>query len=168
MDRVTLQKKISAIFDRYKYVLVVVGIGLVLMIWPAKDAETSAPKTQTQIQQAQQQSFTDELCAILGQIRGVGRVKVMITEQQGAATHYQTDESGTTESDRSSLDSKTVLVSSGGVQTALITSVSPPVYLGAIIVCQGGDDPAVRLAVSKAVSTVTGIRTDRISVLKMK
>jgi len=36
------------------------------------------------------------------------------------------------------------------------------------VVCQGADDPAVRLAVSQAVSSVTGISTDRISVLKMK
>ena len=55
-----------------------------------------------------------------------------------------------------------------GNETGLIKQVNPPKYLGALIVCQGADDPSVRLAVSQAVASVTGISTDRISVLKMK
>ena len=92
----------------------------------------------------------------------------MITERSGSETHYQTDVSGTQDEDGISNDSRTVLVSSGGAEAGLIKSVSPPVYLGAIVVCQGADDPAVRLAVSQAVAAVTGISMDRISVLKMK
>ena len=40
--------------------------------------------------------------------------------------------------------------------------------VGAIIVCQGGDSPTVRLNIVEAVSNVTGIGSDRITVLKMK
>lgn len=166
MDRIDLQEKISAIFEKYKYVFLVVALGLVLMLWPSK--KETKPVTQTQTQPVQQLSITEELCAILGQIRGVGRVRVMITEQTGSETIYQTDDTGTQSTDSSTHDSRTVLVSSGGAEAGLIKSVSPPVYLGAIVVCQGADDPAVRLAVSQAVSSVTGISTDRISVLKMK
>ena len=43
-----------------------------------------------------------------------------------------------------------------------------PVYQGAIILCQGADSPSVRLAITQAVSKVTGLPTDRIAVLKMK
>jgi len=134
-----------------------------LMLWPGKKDEPAA--VQSNAQNPQQLSVTEELCAILGQIRGVGRVRVMITEQTGARTHYQTDESGSEDGD---YDSRTVLVSNGSSESGLVASVSPPVYLGAVVVCQGADDPAVRLAVSQAVSAVTGITTDRISVLKMK
>ena len=166
MDRIALPKSVSAFFDKYKYVLLVIAAGLALMLWPAK--KTEAPVIQQTAQPAQQLSITEELSAILAQIRGVGRVRVMLTEQSGAQTHYQTDTSGTQDSDSTSHDSRTVLVSAGSSESGLVTSVSPPVYLGAIVVCQGADDPAVRLAVSQAVSSVTGITTDRISVLKMK
>jgi len=163
MDRIAIPEKVSALFDKYKYVMLVIVLGLVLMLWPGKKDEPAA--VQSNAQNPQQLSVTEELCAILGQIRGVGRVRVMITEQTGARTHYQTDESGSEDGD---YDSRTVLVSNGSSESGLVASVSPPVYLGAVVVCQGADDPAVRLAVSQAVSAVTGITTDRISVLKMK
>lgn len=37
---------------------------------------------------------------------------------------------------------------------------------GAVIVCPGADDPAVRLSVTKAVEAFTGFSSDRIQVLK--
>jgi len=40
--------------------------------------------------------------------------------------------------------------------------------MGAVIVCQGADDPQVRLSIVDAVSKVTGLGSDKISVLKMK
>ena len=166
MDRIAFQEKISAFFDKYKYVLLVVVLGLVLMLWPTRKSDVGT--VQPVVQPEQQTSVTEELMAILGQIRGVGRVRVMITEQSGSRTHYQTDTSGTQDSDSNTHDSRTVVISSGGTESGLVTSVSPPVYLGAIVVCQGADDPSVRLAVSQAVASVTGISTDRISVLKMK
>lgn len=166
MDRIAFQKKISAILDKYKYVLLVVILGLGLMLWPSRKEPVQS--VQLPSQPVQQISITEELCTILGQIRGVGRVRVMITEQSGSETHYQTDESGAQNADSITNDSRTVLISSGGTESGLIKSVSAPVYQGAIVVCQGADDPAVRLAVSQAVASVTGISTDRISVLKMK
>lgn len=166
MDRIGLQERISVLFEKYKYVFLVVCLGLVLMLWPTK--KDVKPLAQAQTQPVQQVSVTEELCTILGQIRGVGRVRVMITEQSGSETHYQTDDTGTQDTDSHTHDSRTVLITSGGSETGLVKSVSAPVYLGAIVVCQGADEPAVRLAVSQAVSSVTGISTDRISVLKMK
>ena len=50
----------------------------------------------------------------------------------------------------------------------MITQVIPASYMGAIVVCQGGDRPSVKLAIVKAVSDVTGLTSDKISVLKMK
>lgn len=166
MDRIGLQKKISIFYEKYEYVLLVMILGLVLMLWPTKKNELPATAPQSQV--VHHTSVTEELIEILGQIRGVGRVRVMITEQSGAKTHYQTDNSGTQDAESSTHDSRTVIISSDGGEGGLVTSVSPPVYMGAIIVCQGADDPSVKLAVSQAVASVTGISTDRISVLKMK
>ena len=61
-----------------------------------------------------------------------------------------------------------MITDSGRNQTGLIRQINPPVYLGAVIVCQGGDKPAVKLAVAEAVSRVTGLRSHQIVVLKMK
>ena len=53
-------------------------------------------------------------------------------------------------------------------ETGLVRQVNPPSYLGAVVVCQGGDDPRVQLDIVNAVSRITGLGADRISVLKMK
>ena len=113
--------------------------------------------------------FYEELEEILAQIAGVGKVRVMLTEVAGSETIYQTDEDRNQSSDSESLRSETVLVSdSDRTEKGLVRTIVPPVYLGAIIVCQGGDSPVVRLSIVQAVSNVTGIGTDRITVVKMK
>jgi stage III sporulation protein AG len=86
---------------------------------------------------------------------------VLLTPASGKETLYQTNENGD--------DSDTVIITdSSRNESGLIRQVNPPVYLGAIVLCQGGDRPSVRLAIVDAVSKVTGLGADRISVLKMK
>ena len=78
---------------------------------------------------------------------------------------YQTDE----DSASSGVRSDTVLLNGPDrSQTGLVRQVNPPTYLGAVIVCQGADSASVRLAIVEAVGSVTGLSTDKITVLKMK
>ena len=96
-------------------------------------------------------------------------MKVLLTEAAGAETVYQTNEDRSSSADSESVRVETVITTdSGREETGLVRTVTPPIYLGAIIVCQGGDSASVKLSVVEAVSNVTGISTDRITVLKMK
>ena len=61
-----------------------------------------------------------------------------------------------------------IITGSDRSQQGLICQQIPPQYLGAVIVCQGADKAAVRLALVEAVSDATGLSTDAITVLKMK
>ena len=47
-----------------------------------------------------------------------------------------------------------------------MTRILYPTYRGALVVCQGGDRADVRLAVIEAVSVLTGLSSDRITVAK--
>ena len=166
MDRIAWKNCITEWIGKYKYVLLILSVGILLMTLPAGQGDendvTSVPQKQ------EDRQLSEELSDILGQIRGVGRVHVMLTEAAGAETHYQTDQDINQTEGNQSEKMKTVIISAGGEEKGLVRSITPPVYLGAIVVCQGGDNPAVRLAVVQAVSSVTGIGSDRISVLKMK
>ena len=53
-------------------------------------------------------------------------------------------------------------------QEAVVSQVVGPKFRGAVVVCGGGDDPAVRLAIVQAVCSVTGLGADQVTVLKMK
>ena len=53
--------------------------------------------------------------------------------------------------------------SDGGV---VVTQEVWPRYRGALVVCEGGGDPAVQLSVVQAVGALTGLGSDKISVVK--
>ena len=111
------------------------------------------------------QTLEERLEQLLGQIDGAGEVRVLLTEESGRETLYQTDSqaSGDSRSD------DTVLVeSSDREETGLVRQTLEPVYRGAVVLCQGADRPSVKLAVVEAVRCVTGLGADAISVLKMK
>lgn len=163
MDRVALREKAKDAFQKYKYVLLVLALGMVLMSLPEPAGEQET--VTEEMTEAAQLSTSEALAQILSQMEGVGKVQVLLTESAGAETLYQTDE----DSSGDSLRVETVIISdSDRGEQGLVRRVDPPKYLGAVIVCQGGDSSSVRLAVVEAVANATGLGTDRISVLKMK
>ncbi len=166
MDRIEFIATAKKYFSKYKYVILILGVGMMLMSLP--DGEK--PETQ-QEQPALHEELTraQQLEEILSEIHGVGNVKVLLTEAVGAETLFQTDEDRTITTDSESVRINTVIVTnSEREEQGLVRSITPPVYLGAIIVCQGGDNPSIKLSIVQAVSNVTGISSDRITVLKMK
>lgn len=152
-------KKITDYAGKNRYAILVLVIGVILMLLPF--GRDSAPKDQ-EVTATQPEIGVEEMLAqILGSIDGVGKVKVMLTVEEGQTVIYQTDVGA------SSVD--TVLVTGADrSETGLVKQTNPPKYRGAIIVCQGAQSAAVRLSIVEAVSKVTGLGTDRISVLKMK
>ena len=111
----------------------------------------------------------ETLTEILQSIQGVGKVQVLLSIASGEKTVYQTDSDTAASGDSNSIKIETVIVTdSQRNETGLISQINPPVYLGAIIVCQGADSAAVKLAVTQAVSKITGLGADNICVLKMK
>ena len=48
----------------------------------------------------------------------------------------------------------------------VVTKETCPQYRGALVVCDGGNNDRVRLAVIDAVSVLTGLGADRIAVVK--
>ena len=93
----------------------------------------------------------------------------MLTVASGTETIYQTNSDSSTGGDTQTTRYETVTVTDASRnQSGLIRQVNPPNYLGVIVVCQGADSPSVKLAIVDAVSKITGLGADRISVLKMK
>ena len=164
MDWLGWGKKAVGWIGKYRYMLLILAVGVVLMLMPGYQKEEEQPPAQT-VQKSEQKDITQQLVNILSQIAGVGEVRVMLTVSTGEETLYQTD----TDISENESRVETVLVTdSNRGQTGLIRQVNPPNYQGAIIVCKGGDKASVRLAVMQSVSSVTGLGADQISVMKMK
>lgn len=167
MDWIGMGEKIGKMVKKNRYILLILAVGISFMLLSGKQKpqETALPSV---ISDATP-SVSQQLEEILAQIHGAGRVRLLLTLSSGEETVYQTDENRSDGQDSGSIRTETVMVTdSNRVQTGLISRVDPPSYLGAVVVCQGADQPSVRLAVVEAVSNATGLSTDRITVLKMK
>lgn len=166
MDWITFRGKAVLWLKEYRYVLLVLALGIVFMLLPqggSEKKEEAVPQEQEAISEVTLQEKLEE---ILSQVQGAGKVRVLLSEAEGKEIQYQTDEE---ERSQDAYQRDTVILSdSGRNQSGLIKQINPPKYLGAIILCQGADSASVKLALMEAVSNATGLTTDRISVMKMK
>ena len=167
MDINAIGRKILDFLKKYRFVVLILTIGIVLMVLPTGKKEETAQPAFTQ--KATVEDPTRELTQILSQIQGAGKVQLLLTKGSGERTVYQTDKDRDTSDQNQSVRVETVIVTDKDrTQQGLIQQILAPEYRGAIVVCQGADNAAVRLAIIEAVSDATGLGTDRISVLKMK
>lgn len=160
-------KELSAQIVKYKYPIIVLVIGLLLMTIPSFQ---SRDKPESTVQVAEEsQTLEAHISNVLSMVDGAGQVEVLLTKAKGEETIYQTDVNDTTGSESGSTNVKTVTVTdSQRDQSGLVRQVIPATYQGAIIVCQGADIPTVKYAIVDSVSKITGLGVNQISVLKMK
>ena len=168
MDRMKTLGKFPELFRKYKYVILIILLGIGLMCIPSVQTE-EAPRTGVTVVSKEEPSLEERLELLLSQIEGAGKVRVLLTEQAGECVIFQTDSDRSGSSGTESARTETVIITdSDRSQQGLVRQINPPVYLGAVVVCQGADRATVRLAVVQAVSNATGLGADKISVLKMK
>ena len=155
-----------ALLKKYKFAVLILLIGVVLMLIPTEKKSETVSETKVSVQPV---SLKEELAEILSKIDGAGKVSVMLTVEKGEETLFQTNEKTSHNGDLNSIETDTVTVTDAQRnETGLVRQINPARYLGAVVVCQGADRPGVRLAVVDAVSKLTGLGADKISVVKMK
>ncbi len=164
---VSMGTRVKELLDKYKFVALVILLGVGLMLFPGKAKAPSESPGQT-LPVDPENSVEDELSALLSQIEGAGKVRLMLSTATGAQTVYQTDTDRSQNGEALTEHSDTVVFKGESAQEGLVQRTDPPIYKGAVILCQGADRPAVKLAIVEAVSKYTGLRADQIAVLKMK
>lgn len=116
-----------------------------------------------------------KLSEILKGISGVGRVEVMLTLKTGvervlaqneSTSKYTLGEEENSEK-REEKDISVVIVDTEGNEETVTVKYIFPEYLGALIVAEGADNASVRLAITQAVTSVTGLPIGNITVLNM-
>lgn len=167
MDVKALLQKVTKPVTKYKYVFLVLIIGLVLMTMPTK--QKSSNQLEQTVAEQTQTPVNEEIAALLSMVEGAGKVEVMLSIKTGEEILYQSDEDINIGEQTSTSRKETILITdSQRNELGLVKQTNPPKYLGAIIVCQGADNPKVQLALCDAMSKITGLGSDRISILKMK
>ena len=171
--RTRTAKVLAQVLGKYKYVLLVIAAGVICLAWPsAREAVTPEAEISETGSGDGLDSLQQEMEEILGKISGVGQVQVMLTLDRGSESVLAEDTtlsySGQTQApDDYNRSSETVVLSkSGSGDNVVVTQEVYPQFRGALVVSEGGGDPAVQLTVTAAVSALTGLGSDRISVLE--
>ena len=127
-----------------------------------------------------QDTLALQLEEILGQIEGVGKVKVLITYSQTSQTvpmyNEDTSQKDTEETDTSGgtrkiietdVQKEIIYQEKDGEKTPITQSVVSPKVEGAIITAQGATDTNIKANIIQAVEAVTGISSHKIQVFAM-
>ena len=162
--------KFRTLWEKGKFALPVLGLGVLLLLWPSGAGETkstASPETTVEETLAAQQK---EMERILARIEGAGELHLMLTlESDGERTLAEDTEEtlgGSQDAPESQSRRETVVLSVSGGEEVVVTRRESPVYRGALVVCQGADRAEVKLAVTQAVAALTGLGADRITVVK--
>ncbi|MBR5543428.1 MAG: hypothetical protein IKU65_04965 [Oscillospiraceae bacterium] len=166
--------KVFAAAGKYKYVIIAVFAGLILMSFPGGSAKKTET-TDTQRIEFDVGAFEKRIENALAQSAGIGRCKVMLSLDSSPESVYAKEarqsrkesESGVVKEDDS--DMKPSIMSEGsGRQSPIVVKEIYPGFRGALVICDGADEPSIKACVIESVSSLTGLGSDKISVIKMK
>ena len=158
------------LWDRWKYAVLVVAAGAALLLLPSGGKQSAADVPDENVQDTVQETET-RMETILAKIDGVGELHLMLTADTGTSRHLAQDTELSYSGDTAAPEdyqrkSETVLSGGSGSEEPVVTETRCPTWRGALVVCQGGGDAQVRLAVTAAVASLTGLGSDRITVVK--
>lgn len=160
-------EKLAAYFNKYKFAVLILLVGILLMLVPGK--KTSVPQeTSVETQEVYSLEKTEtEMEELLRHISGVGQIKVMLSLKSGSSLQLAQDSTQSERDTERKKEEQIVKLNRGsGCQDVVITEQTYPVYQGAVVVCQGAENAKVRLSVIEAVAVLTGLSSEKISVVK--
>ena len=161
-----LPKTYRKLWERYKYVLAVVAVGLFLLLLPSGSKSEDTQMTAADISgQFDVEVLERKLETVLSKVAGAGPVSVVLTIKEGSRQIPAQD----TEVSGQDQSRQTVIVSQGsGVERPVVLQSIYPKFQGALIVCSGGGDATVRLQLMEAVRALTGLSSEKISICRSK
>lgn len=161
-------RELSSRLGKYKYAILIALLGVILLLWPAAEPEAGEASEPPPAAQTGS-SLQAELESALAQIAGAGKTTLVLSWRDDGEVVYQTDATVSESDSSASKGTETVTVPTGSSQQqALVVQTRSPTCLGALVVCEGADSASVRLSIVNAVSALTGLGTDQITVVKMK
>lgn len=164
MDPISYVTTAAEFLKKHRLLLLMIAAGILLLTLPTQEEPLDTNPVQTTVIE-EPLSLEERLSNLLSKMDGAGRTAVLLTQARGEQLLYQTDES----SSGTDLRTETVLVTKADrEETGLLRQRLPPVWQGAVVLCQGADRPEVRLRIVEAVMSATGLTSDKITVLKMK
>ncbi len=148
----------------------------------AETLESKGKVSQSISQDKAERELEERMKTVLSKIEGAGEVEVMVTLKNSVqivpAKNEKSEESTVTESgtqgnvkttQNAKKETSVVMTEDGRGSTApLILQEYVPEIEGVVIVAQGGEDPTIQNALSKAAQALLNVPAHKVAILKMK
>jgi len=163
------------------FILGILGILLLALAPYISDslAGAGAPQPEKNAQQYAQE-MEIRLSQMLGKMEGVGKAEVMVTLKNGYTYTYAVTEKTNTDlledvksgeekktQEKSIVEQTYILIDGDGGKTPVITCEMQPQVLGVVVICEGGDEPAVKSRIIEAIKVALDLSSADISVSKL-
>jgi len=166
------------VINTYKYLIIIVAVGLIILMLPSSNDDEKEASEKKIDALFDIETFENRIENILKNGEGIGRVNVVLTIKSGMEYVYAEEtklntreqmESG----DRSDINKDSdkrpsILSNSDGGEEPVVVKTIYPEFLGAAVVCDGADNPKVQMYITDVISSLTGVTSDRITIIKMK
>ncbi len=160
------REKLETLWNKYRWVVIIILAGLILMLIPATE-EVAVEEPLQERETFSLDETEQRMEEILSRIEGTGKLQLMLTLKSGSQLQLAEDIDESADNDETRTQRETVTLNRGsGYEDIVITRQEYPVYQGALVVCQGADKASVRLALTEAVAALTGLSSDKISIVK--
>ncbi|MBQ9270446.1 MAG: hypothetical protein IJ206_13220 [Oscillospiraceae bacterium] len=157
-------------FRRFRYPALILTLGTILLLLPTGGREAEVEHTEAAESSGtggfDLDKFTREAETLLSEIQGAGPVRILLTLEDDGRREYLVERKEAHGQDTEQTETGAVLQRRSGDDLPVTVTESRPGFRGAAVVCPGGDSPGVALAIKEALSNLTGLGMDRITVIK--
>ena len=160
--------------DKKLLIVILIGlIGAIMLVFTgsgsdkqsfADEQETTTAVSVTSTSDIET-ALEEKLISVISQIKGAGKTDAVVAV--GSAGEYIYAENVKKESDSKSIseDSEIVIYEAqNGADSGLVVSIKSPEIIGVAIICEGGDSSVVKSEITKLVTSLFGIGSDRVYV----
>ena len=158
-------KQIRSAAEKNKAVFLVLLLGVAIILWPSGGGQREAVVPADPAEHHLTFSLEEKearLAEILSQIEGAGEVAVMLSLRTSLEQEVAVEE------DQAGRRATVTISTGAGTQSEVTLRYRYPEFQGALVVSQGADNASVRLQLTQAVAALTGLGTDRITVMPMQ
>ena len=157
-------------------ILLLIAVGVLLLLVSIKDSGRQAATTEKSQNTVTEQSTSDDMQRyrekmekqvkeILEQVEGVGKADVMLTLQASKEKVTLKDN----KQDDTKTEEETVLLDGESRESSpyVVQEIEPQIE-GIVVVCSGGDSPAMQREIISAISALFPVERHKIKVMKSK
>lgn len=156
------KEQLWGLIKPYQPLLLVLLVGILLLVIPFSDSGgTTGGAEETVGEEVVAEELEERLAAVISQIDGVGQAEVLVTFSAGSRQVLAEDQ----KVGENTTQTETILTKDGSNQQSTVTiQTIYPTYQGVLVVCDGGNDPGVKLRVLSAIEALTGLSSEQISI----